>query len=131
LKNTITALLSRIVFKNSIGLEEKKILNKPISAIIDGISFFICFHMIVLFNFLTTSKFEGLEHIHKPLAVSTVPLLMIAIFLILTFYYRFYFFLDSYNKIKKGIVPHRTDLISVHICGKIVASVRYIHLEKI
>ena len=52
--------------------------------------------MIVIFNFLTTNKFEWLINMPRIVAVGTVPLITIAVFLILFFYYRFYFFVDSY-----------------------------------
>jgi uncharacterized membrane protein YbhN (UPF0104 family) len=76
-------------------------LSKPIISIIVGISFLLFFHLIVLINFVTTNKFEWLEHMPRLVAVSTAPLLMIAVLLILHFYYRFYYFLHSHSWNKK------------------------------
>ena len=99
---SIFHLIFFIVFRNSIELEEKKILNKPILSIMVGISFFLCFHLIVLINFLSTNKFEWIEHMPRLVAVGTVPFLIIAVLLILSFYLKFYYFLDSYHKIRTG-----------------------------
>jgi multisubunit Na+/H+ antiporter MnhF subunit len=91
-----------MVFRNSLELEEKKILSKPILSIIAGNLLFLSLHLIVLINFIATNKFQWLEHMPRLVAVGAVPLIIIAVLLILTFYYRFYYFLDSYYKIRTG-----------------------------
>lgn len=96
LMSSFLHLVFFIVFKKSIEAEEKEMLDKPILSIIVGISFFLCFHMIVLFNFIATNQFKWLEHMPRAIAVGTLPVLVIAVVLILIFYYRFYYFLDSY-----------------------------------
>ena len=77
-------------------------LSKPILSIIVGTSFFLFFHLVVLVNFITTNKLEWLEHMPRVVVVGTVPLIIIAVFLILVFYYRFYYFLDSGYKTRNG-----------------------------
>jgi hypothetical protein len=93
-------LIFFITFKKSLELDEKIRLSKAILSIIIGISIYTCLHLIVLFNFLETDRFEWLEHMPRIVAVSTVPLIIVAVFLILSFYYRFYKFLDSRYKIE-------------------------------
>jgi len=93
-------LIFFVIFRCSIESEEKKALYKPLLSVIAGISFFIFFHLIVLVNFFTIGKFEWLEHMPRPIAVGTLPILTIAVLLILFFYFRFYRFLDSYYKSK-------------------------------
>jgi len=100
--SSIFHLLFFVAFRNSIKLEEEKMLSKPILSIIVGISFFLFLHLVVLLNFITTNKFEWLEHMPRVVAVGTAPLIIIAVFLILIFYYRFYYFLDSGYKIRNG-----------------------------
>lgn len=100
--SSIVYLILFVIFRNSIELKEKKLLNKPILSIIFGTAIFLCLHLIVICNFFTTNKFEWLEHMPRAVAVGTVPLIIIAVFLILIFYYRFYYFLDSGYKIKTG-----------------------------
>jgi hypothetical protein len=93
-------LIFFVVFKKSLEAREKEVLRKPILSIIFGISFFICFHMIVLFNFLTTHTFKWIEHMPRLIAVGTTPMFIIAVLLMLAFYYKFYLFLDSNNKMR-------------------------------
>jgi len=95
-------LIFFVSFKKSLELDEQPRLSKPILSIIIGISIYICLHLIVLFNFLATDRFEWLEHMPRVVAVSTVPLIIVAVFSILFFYYRFYYFLDSGYKIETG-----------------------------
>lgn len=102
LLSSIFHLIFFVVFRNSMELEEERMLSKPILSIIVGISFFLFFHVVVLVNFITTNKFEWLEHMPRVVAVGTVPLIIIAVFLILIFYYRFYYFLNSGYKIRTG-----------------------------
>lgn len=99
--SSIFHLIFFVAFRNSLQYEEERILNKPILSMIAGISLFLFFHLVVLVNFITTNKFEWLEHMPRVIAVGTIPLLIIAVFLILIFYFRFYYFLDSGCKIKK------------------------------
>jgi hypothetical protein len=93
--SSIFHLIFFMVFKYSLELEEERMLSRPISSIIVGISFILFFHLIVLINFLTTKNFLWLEHMPKLVSVGTIPLLIIAFLLILNFYYRFYYFLNS------------------------------------
>ena len=99
---SIFSLIFFVTFKNSIEREEERMLKKPILSMIGGISIFLLLHLIVLVNFIATGVFEWLEHMPRVLAISTVPLIVIAVFLILHFYYRFYCFLDSVQN-KNGI----------------------------
>jgi hypothetical protein len=46
--------------------------------------------LIVLVNFLTTEKFEWLEHMPREVAVITMPVMAFSACLMLFFYYRFY-----------------------------------------
>jgi hypothetical protein len=82
-------------YRTSLAPDEKGALNKPVLSIIIGITIFIGLHLIVLLNFLTTGRFQWLEHMPRVVAVGTVPLMLGAAFSILFFYYRFYCFLDS------------------------------------
>jgi len=93
-------LIFFVTFKKSLELDENTRLSKPILSIIIGISIYTFLHLLVLFNFLATGRFEWLEHMPRIVAVSTVPLIIVAVFLILSFYYRFYKFLDSGYKIE-------------------------------
>ena len=98
--SSILSLIFFVVFKNSIELEEERMLRKPILSMIGGISIFLVLHLIVLVNFIATDAFKWLEHMPRAVAVGTVPLIVIVVFLILHFYYRFYCFLDSCYKMK-------------------------------
>jgi hypothetical protein len=95
LVSSLLYLIFFVVFRNSMEIEEERMLNKPIMSIILAISFFLFFHVVVLINFLTINKFVWLEHMHRGVAVGTVPLLIIAVLLMLNFYYRFYCLLES------------------------------------
>ncbi len=96
--SSIFHLIFFVVFSKSVDLEEKAILGKPILSITIGISIFLLFHLIVLFNFLSANRFQWLEHMPRAAAVATVPILIMAVILILAFYYRFYYFLDECYK---------------------------------
>lgn len=91
-------LIFFVVFSKSLDLEEKAILSKPILSITIGISIFLLFHLMVLFNFISRNRLEWLDHMPRAVAVGTVPFLIMAVILILTFYYRFYYFLDLWCK---------------------------------
>jgi hypothetical protein len=93
--SSIFGLIFFLVFKNSLESEEERMLEKPLLSMIGGISIFLVLHLIVLVNFITTNTFEWLEHMPRTVAVGTVPLIVIAVFLMLHFYSRFYCFLDS------------------------------------
>jgi len=93
--STIFQLIFFIAFRNAAESKEREVLHKPIVAIIAGISFFLCFHLIVILNFLSANQFERFEHIPRIVVAGTVPFLIAAVFLILYFYFRFYCFLDS------------------------------------
>jgi hypothetical protein len=86
-----------IAFKKALSGDEKIGLGRPVSSMIMGICVFIFFHVIVLFNFIATKRFEWLEHMPRGIALGTVPLIIAAVLLMLYFYYRFYRFLDSEN----------------------------------
>ena len=101
--SSIFHLILFVVFKNSIEPKEKEALDKPISSMILGLLILVCFHLIVIFNFFITKIFDWLEHIPRGVAVGIFPLSIIAVFLILIFYSRFYYFLDSV--MKGGITP--------------------------
>lgn len=92
-------------FKKSLDLDERPRLNKPILSIILGTAIYIFLHSIVLFNLLATNRFKWLEHMPRVVAVSTVPLIIVAVSSILFFYYRFYYFLHSSYKIETGWRP--------------------------
>jgi hypothetical protein len=94
------SLIFFVIFKNSLEPEEERVLRKPVLSMIWGITIFFFLHLIVLVNFITTDTFEWLEHMPRVVAVGTVPLIVIAVFLMLNFYYRFYYFLDSWYKMK-------------------------------
>lgn len=98
--SSIFSLIFFVVFKNSLEPEEKEMLGKPILSMIGGISIFLVLHLIVLVNLIATDTFEWLEHMPRVVAVGTVPLIVIAVILMLHFYYRFYCFLDSWYKMK-------------------------------
>ena len=94
-------LIFFVTFKRSLENDEKPALSKPILSIIVGNSIFIFLHIIVLSNFFVTHRFEWLEHLPRAIAVSTVPLIILAVCFMLYFYYQFYCFLDSNDKIDK------------------------------
>jgi hypothetical protein len=79
-----------VFFKNSLSPEEMSSLKSPVISIITGICIYICLHLIVLVNFLTTEKFEWLEHMPREVAVITMPVMAFSACLMLFFYYRFY-----------------------------------------
>lgn len=102
LMSSVFHLIFFVSFRKSLEIGEKPRLSKPILSIITGISIYFFLHLIVLINFIATHRFEWLEHMQRTVAVGTVPLIIIAVFLILTFYYKFYYFLDSDYKIEPG-----------------------------
>lgn len=90
-----------VYFKNSLKVDESKNLRKPTLSIIAGNGIFIFLHLIVLLNFLSRDRFEWLEHMPRVIAVSTVPLIILAIFFMLIFYYQFYCYLNSDESLRK------------------------------
>jgi len=90
-----------VSFKKSLKPDEIKSLSRPILSIIVGNGIFIFLHLIVLLNFILRKRFEWLEHMPRAIAVSTVPLIILAVFFMLYFYYQFYFFLNSSGTIEK------------------------------
>jgi hypothetical protein len=96
--SSIFSLIFFVVFRKSTDSGEKEFLQKPILSMIFGILIFLCLHLIVIFNFFTTKRLEWLEHMPRIVAVGTVPLMIIAVILILIFYCKFYYYLDSVYK---------------------------------
>lgn len=86
-----------IAFRKALADSETLKLGRPVSSMIIGISIYLFLHAIVLYNFIATKRFEWLGHMPRVFAVGTVPLIIVAVFLMLFFYYRFYRFLDSEN----------------------------------
>ncbi len=84
-----------LFFRKELSHDEETVLSKPISSIIIGISIFIFLHLIVLSNFIATKRFYWLEHMPRSFALGTIPLIIIAVLLMLFFYYSFYRFIDS------------------------------------
>jgi len=99
--SSVFHLIFFVTFKRSLEIDEKPLLSKPILSMIIANSIFICLHIVVLSNFLAKHKFEWLEHMHRAIAVSTVPLIILAVCFILYFYYKFYCFLDSKANVEK------------------------------
>jgi hypothetical protein len=56
--------------------------------------------LIVLLNFISRDRFEWLEHMPRVIAVSTVPIILLAVCFILYFYYQFYCYLNSSRNIE-------------------------------
>ena len=90
-----------VSFKNSLKIDELPRLSRPILSIIVGNGIFICLHLIVLANFILRDRFEWLEHMPRIIAVSTVPLIVLAVCFMLYFYYQFYCFLNATGNIEK------------------------------
>ncbi len=84
-----------VLFKNALAPDEKPMLNTPVLSIIFGISIYMGLHLIVLVNFLATQRFARLEHMPQAAAMGTVPLIVVAVCLVLFFYYRFYCFIKE------------------------------------
>jgi hypothetical protein len=95
--SSVVHLVFFITLKKALADNEKIKLGWPVSSMIIGICVFILFHMIVLFNFIATKRFEWLEHMPRGIALGTVSLVIAAALMMLFFYYRFYRFLDSEN----------------------------------
>ena len=85
-----------LVFRKSIERHERVILGKPILSMIIGNTIFLCFHLIVVINFLSSDTFKWLESTPGLSAAGALPFLTGAVLLILIFYFRFYFYLNSY-----------------------------------
>jgi hypothetical protein len=96
---SVIHLVFYISFKQALSDNEKTVLGRPLIYMIIGISVFVFFHVIVLFNFIAFKRFEWLEHMSRRVAVGTVPLILAAVLLMLYFYYEFYKFLNSENSI--------------------------------
>jgi hypothetical protein len=91
-----------VSFKQSLTIDEFPILSRPILSIIVGNGLFISLHLIVLLNFISRNRFEWLEHMPRIIAVSTVPLIILAVCFMLYFYYQFYCYLNSNENIEKN-----------------------------
>jgi len=98
LAGSLLQLLFFIIFKKVQSQEEYRVLNRPLSSAIIGVGIFIALHVIVLMNFLIFGKFNWLEHMSRPVAVGTVPIIVIAAMLILYFYLKFYQFLAIHSQ---------------------------------
>ncbi len=94
LAGSLIHLLFFCTFKKVQTQEEYKILDRPIVSAIIGIGIFTVLHMIVLVIFLKFHKFAWLEHMHRIVAVGTLPFIALAAILILYFYYNFYQFVS-------------------------------------
>ena len=105
--SSVFYLIFFIAFMKSLEIDEKPGLSRPILSIITGNCIHISLHFIVLINFLLTDRFAWLEHMPRVVAVGTVPLIVTAVSLILFFYYKFYYFLDSdcYTETKNTGTP--------------------------
>jgi hypothetical protein len=90
-----------VSFKKSLQIDETPNLKKPIVSIIAGNGIFICLHFLVLLNFVAKDRFEWIEHMPRTIAVSTVPVMTLAVCFMLYFYYRFYCYLNSSRHIEK------------------------------
>lgn len=82
-------------FKKSQTRTERRMLDRAISGAITGIGIFIVLHLIVLLNFVKFQKFDWLADISRMAAMSTLPLMVFAVILLLRFYFKFYQFLLS------------------------------------
>jgi hypothetical protein len=91
-----------VAFKKALEIDEVKNLSRPILSIIIGNSIYIFLHLIVLFNFISTDRFEWLEHMPRAVAVGTAPIIILAVCFMLYFYYQFYRYLASGDNIEKG-----------------------------
>lgn len=105
LVSSIFHLLFFSIFKKVQSQEEVEALNRPISSALTGIGIFIVLHLIVLINFLKLEKFNWLEHIHRTVAVGTIPFIMLAGIFLLYFYLRFYQFLSEQRKKSIRFIP--------------------------
>jgi len=94
-------LIFFVSFKKSLELKEKPRLRYPVIVVILGLSFYIAFQLMVLFNFLTAAQFPWLAQLPRIVAVSFVPLILLAVSM-LFFYFRFYALLNSGLKIRTG-----------------------------
>jgi hypothetical protein len=95
-------LIFFVSFKQSLTIDEFPSLSRPILSIIVGNGLFISLHLIVLLNFISRNRFEWLEHMPRIIAVSTVPLIIMAVCFMLYFYYQFYCYLNSNENIEKN-----------------------------
>jgi hypothetical protein len=94
LASSLIHLLFFYTFKKVQTQAEYKMLDRPIVSAIIGIGIFIVLDLIVLVNYLKSHKFAWLEHMHRMVAVGTLPFIALAAVLILYFYYKFYQFVS-------------------------------------
>ena len=88
-------LLFFVTFKKVQSQWEYKTLNRPISSAIIGSVIFVIHHLVVLTNLFISHTFNRLEHMHRDVAVGTIPLIVLAAVLILHFYFRFFQYQQS------------------------------------
>lgn len=93
--SSIVHLIFFLAFKRGLDPDERTWLGKPVSSFIISILIFIFLQLMVMINLIATKKFEWLAHMPRNIAMGTVPLMTMAVFLMLFFYYRFYKFLNS------------------------------------
>jgi hypothetical protein len=98
LASSLLHLLFFIIFKKVQSQEEYSALNRPLSSAIIGVGIFTALHLVVLVNFLMHRKFSWLEHMSRPVAVGTVPIIVVAAIFILYFYLKFYQYLTVHSK---------------------------------
>jgi hypothetical protein len=98
LAGSLIQLLFFSIFKKVQSPEEYSALNRPLSSAIIGAGIFAALHVVVLMNFLMSGKFNWMEHLPRPVAVGTLPLIMAAAIFIFYFYLKFYQYLTKYSK---------------------------------
>lgn len=88
-------LIFFVLFKKALKTEALSSLKNPVISMIGGISIYMVLHAIVLIHFVLAGRFEWLEHMPRPVAVGTMPLVVVAVCLMLYFYLRLYGFLTG------------------------------------
>ena len=110
LASSILHLIFFSIFKKVQSQEEYGILNRPLSSAIIGVGIFTALHLVVLVNFLMHRKFNWLEHMPRPVAIGTVPLIVVAAIFILYFYLKFYQYLNVYSKKSSDVTVSDTGI---------------------
>jgi len=83
-----------IFFRKVLSRDETKVLRRAVSAAIIGVALFMSLHLLGLAHFLTAQKSSWLEHMPRIISLGTLPLIVLAVILILYFYWIFYRFLE-------------------------------------
>ncbi|MGC9323827.1 MAG: hypothetical protein ACP5G0_03665 [Desulfomonilia bacterium] len=94
--SSTTLLIFFISFSREMAPMERERLGRAVRSAINGSSIFAIVHAVVLINYLSSSRFRWLSSYIQEAALWMMPILIIAVLLIVHFFFSFYRFLHVF-----------------------------------